>query len=229
LKFICATLVIAALLDGSVHCNSQSFLNLNFNAANIPNGTAAGSMIPITDAIPDWTAELGGSPIASVLYDDLSTGLAAIAIIDTNGPAPFLIPGNNYTVVLQSGAGTSENLPASIAQTALIPSTAKSIVFEASVPYAAGWQVTVAGQNIPVTEISAINSGYGVFAGNIAAYAGQTDQLEFTALAGSGPTVNLYLDEISFSTSPVPEPTALALTVLGGLSLIWRWRRKSST
>ena len=228
MRLFCANLVIALLLVGSGRCFSQSFINLNLNSANIPTGTTAGSFIPISEAIPGWTADLNGSPVTSVLYDSLSTGAAAIAIVDANSLAGGLIPGNEYTVVLQAGIGSSENVPASIAQTALIPSAAESILFEASIPYEAGWQVTIAGQNIPVTEISAINSYYGVFAGNISAYAGQTDQLEFTALAGSGPMVNLYLDSISFSTSPVPEPSTIALSALGGLSLALRWRKKSS-
>jgi len=108
----------------------------------------------------------------------------------------------------------------------LIPSTANSILFEASLPYATGWQVSIAGQNIPVTQISTINSNFGVYAGNISAFAGQVDNLEFTALSGAGPTVNLYLDSISFSPSPVPEPNSLGLFALGGLVMAYRqWRR----
>jgi PEP-CTERM motif len=204
---------------------SQGFLNLNFNSANIPAGTTSGSTVPISEAIPDWTAYLGADQQTSVLYDDLAIGSAAIALLDSNSPAPGLIPGNNYTVVLQSGAGSSEDVSASIAQTALIPSTAQSIIFEASFPYAAGWQVTIAGQDIPVTEVSAINSSYAIYAGNVSPFAGQTDQLEFTALAGTGPSVNMYLDEISFSTSPIPEPGVLGLSALGSLLLAWRNRR----
>lgn len=185
-------------------------------------------MVPISEAIPDWTGYFGTNQETSVLYNGLDIGSVAIALLDTNSPVAGLIPGNNYTVVLQAGESDSGFVSASIAQTGLIPSTAESILFEASIRYAAGWQVTVAGQNVPVTEISTINSDFGVYAGNISAFAGQDAQLEFTALSGSGPTVNLYLDAISFSTSPIPEPSGLALAALGGLCFAWRrWRKQS--
>jgi MYXO-CTERM domain-containing protein len=124
-----------------------------------------------------------------------------------------VIPGNSYTVILQASIEDT----ASIAQTALIPDTAESIFFTASSPYSSGWQVTVAGQIIPVFQVSNVASGIYVYEGNILAFAGQTDELQFTALAGGGSPVNMELDNIQFSSSPVPEPSALGLAVLGGL------------
>jgi hypothetical protein len=206
---------------------AQSFVNLDFNSAYIPFGTPSGSTVAASDAIPGWTGYLGVNQQTSVLYDTLALGSAEIAILDSNSQVPG-IPGNSYTVVLQAGYGGTGvgNLSASIAQTASIPSTAKTILFEASLPYSAGWQVTIAGQNIPVTEISSINSGLGVYAGNVSAYAGQLDTLEFTALSGTGSTVNLFLDSISFSNSAIPEPSEFALFTAGALSFgFWRWRK----
>jgi hypothetical protein len=210
-------IILILVLIGTRFGFSQSFINLDFNSANIPTGTSSGSTISSLDAIPGWTAYLGNNQQTSVLYDSLDIGSAAIAILDANSPVGGLIPGNNYTVVLQAGADSTGYVSAAIAQSALIPSTAQSIRFEASLPYAAGWQVTIAGQNIPVTQISTINSYYAVYAGNIAAYAGQVTSLEFTALTGAGPTVNLFLDSILFSTSPIPEPSVFGLLALGGL------------
>jgi hypothetical protein len=216
------------LLASSVYSGfAQGFVNLDFNSANIPSGTSSSTFVSITDAIPGWTAYYGNNLQTAVLYDSLAIGSVNLAILDANVSfAGFLIPGNENTVVLQAGGGGPEEVSASISQTALIPSTANSILFEASLPYAAGWQVSIAGQNIPVTQISTINSNFGVYAGNISAFAGQVDNLEFTALSGAGPTVNLYLDSISFSPSPVPEPNSLGLFALGGLVMAYRqWRR----
>ena len=68
---------------------------------------------------------------STVLYNDVTIGEAAIAIIGANNTIGLsVIPGNTYTVVLQAG-----EVPASIAQTALIPSTAQSIIFVATPPY----------------------------------------------------------------------------------------------
>lgn len=215
--------VLIAMLRKNVE--SQGFVNLDFSSANIPNSTPAGSFVSISSAIPSWTSYLGSVQQTTVLYNSLFIGSAVLAILGTNSPVGGNIPGNAYTVVLQAG---SSSLSAAIAQTALIPSTAQSIFFTASLPYAAGWQVTIAGQNIPVTQISTLGGGYYVYGGNVSAFAGQNQELRFTALFGAGPTVNLYLDSISFSSSPVPEPSALSLLALGGLLLAWCSRRKSS-
>jgi hypothetical protein len=211
------------LLIGTLLGFPQVFTNLDFSSANIPSGTPQGSMVPASEAIPGWIGYLGNTQQTSVLYDNLFIGSAAIAILDTNWGG--VIPGNNFTVALQAGASGSGNVSASIAQTGLIPSTARSILFEASLPYAAGWQVTIAGQNIPVTQISAIDSYNGVYAGDVSAYSGKVANLEFTALSGGGPTVNLYLDSISFSTSIIPEPSTFGLFALAGLLFsLRRWR-----
>jgi hypothetical protein len=53
-----------------------------------------------------------------------------------------------------------------------------------------------------------------MFAGNISAWGGQTAQLTVTVPGGYG---NYVFDDFSFSTSAVPEPSALALTAIGGL------------
>ncbi len=185
-------------------------------------------MVPVSEAIPNWTGCFGNSQETSALYDSVDTGSAAIAILDANSLVPGLIPGNIYTVVLQVGGSSGGYVSASISQTALIPQTAKSILFDASVPFAAGWQVTIDGQNVPVSQISIINVNFAVYAGNVSAYAGQVDNLQFSALSGAGPTVNLYLDAISFSSSSVPEPSVCGLLILGSLIFCLRRRHNSS-
>ena len=217
-------LTILFALSLLVQCSyAQGFVNIDFGSANIPNSTPSGSFVSMSNAIPGWTGYLGSVQQTTVLYNSLATGSAVLAILATNSPVGGVIPGNIYNVVLQAG---STSLSAAIAQTAVIPSYANSIFFTASLPYAAGWQVTIAGQNIPVTEVSTVGNGFAIFGGDISAFAGQQDELRFTALFGAGPTVNLYLDSISFSTSIVPEPGVFALVALGGLLLGYR-RHKS--
>lgn len=214
--------IFLALLVFYEKGQAQGFVNLNFNSANIPSGTQAGDFVPISDAIPDWTGYYGTDELTSILYNSLATGSQEIALLSSNSPGA--IPGNNYTVVIQATGG-STGPSTSLAQTALIPSTAESLLFTASLPYSAGWQVTIGGQVIPVTEISTVGSDYAVYGGNISAFAGQVEQLEFSALAGNGPSVNLYLDSVSFSPNLVPEPNVVDLFVLGGLFLAWRYRQ----
>ena len=217
---------LTAILLISTRLQAQGFANLNFAGADIQNGTAAGSLISITNAIPGWIGYIGTSQQTSVLYNSLYTGTSVLAILGTNSPVSGNIPGNNYTIVLQAGSGGDLSETASIAQTALIPASAESIEFTASFPYGAGWQVAINGQVIPVSEIGSVNSYYNIYAGNISAFAGNIDQLEFTALTSSGPSVNLYLDNISFSSNPVPEPRVFRLVTLASLFLMWRCRQK---
>jgi hypothetical protein len=220
---------IGNLLAFFVLCQSglaQGFMNLDFASANLSAYGTGGGFVPATDAIPDWTIFVGGIQQTSVLYNNLTVGEAAIAILGKNSSVGQVIPGNNYTVVLQASLEDT----ASIAQTGLIPNTAESIFFTASSPYSSGWQMMVAGQNVPVFQVSSVTSGVYVYEGNISAFAGQTDELEFTALAGGNNPVNMYLDSISFSPSPVPEPSALGLSALGGLFLVWRrWQKFPQT
>jgi hypothetical protein len=222
------TIFLALVCSVGISCAQGTFQNLDFASANIPAGTAPGSFVPISAALPGWTGYFGTTQQTSMLYNSLETGSVQLALIGPNSPVPGLIPGNSYTPVLQAGLGINNALTsASIAQTGLIPNGTQSILFTASAPYGAGWSVTIAGENIPVV-LDLQQGNYGVYAGNISAFAGQTDELRFTANAGSGPTVNLYLDDIQFSSSPVPEPTTLALGVLSILSFAFCRRRKIS-
>jgi hypothetical protein len=223
MKFSSVILAIVVLLVGRRSGFSQGFVNLDFSSANVPGSTPSGSLVSITNAIPGWVGNIGGIPQTTVLYNDLYLGTATLAILSSNVGG---IPGNAYTVVLQAGNyGGPTNSPASIAQTALIPTNAESILFTASLPYAAGWQVTINNQVIPVSQVGTVGSFYGLYAGDVSDFAGQVQQLEFTALSGSGSTVNLDLDSISFSSIPVPEPSELTLTALGALVLgLRRWR-----
>ncbi len=61
-----------------------------------------------------------------------------------------------------------------------------------------------------------------VWTADISAYAGQYGQLSFTApWQSSG-----LLDNIQFSSAPIPEPNGLALAALGGLLLgLRRWKK----
>jgi hypothetical protein len=74
--------------------------------------------------------------------------------------------------------------------------------------------VTLNGVNIPLVQISG-----GRLAGNISAFAGSVAQLTFSTTTGNFGGDGLYLDDIQFSTTAVPEPSEFALTALGGLLL----------
>jgi hypothetical protein len=224
MKLFCAISVIASLFVGSGRCLSQSFVNLNFESANV-SGYSPGP-IPTQDAFPDWAAYYGSpsdpthsGSLSEVGYDGISTGGAVISLDDSNAPAPYGPIQGNYSALLE-GSTVAADTTASLGQTGTIPSTAQSLIFWA-------WgnvDVSFNGQALSLVDISnTVN--YAVYAASISSFAGETGQLLFTAPVQT----ETVFDNIQFSTSPVPEPSTLALCALGGLSLVWRWRKKSSS
>ena len=82
------------------------------------------------------------------------------------------------------------------------------------------------GQSLSLVPVQTLN-GYEEYAADISQYAGQTAELRFVRpyIAGGA---NFVLDNISFSSIGVPEPSTWALLAFGG-ALFWfaaRRRRK---
>jgi hypothetical protein len=117
------------------------------------------------------------------------------------------------------GSGFSTPTAASIGQTGQIPLDTVSLLFYLSLN--SSIQVTFNGQIIPLVQTGS-TANYVIMDGNISSFAGQTGQLLFTALPNVGYGL---IDNIQFSTTPVPEPSTLGLTALGGFLFAWRCRK----
>jgi hypothetical protein len=229
LRSICVCLLV---LTAAGHAGAQgTFQNLDFESATIvPMNPGDTADIKAGSALPGWTVFYGKTQQASICYDCASVGGANISLLGSTwrGGAPPGLSHGRYYVLLQEGAcGTAQpgdQQPwetVSIAQTAQVPDSAVSLTFRASV---ADLTVTLGGT---VLSLDVLNScqGYDVYECDVSQFAGKTAQLEFTA---GDPTV--YLDDISFSPAPVPEPATLGIFVAGG-ALLWRRgaaRRKRS-
>ena len=213
-------------LCGAVGAHAQgTFRNMSFELAQIPQGTPAYSYLPASTTIAFWNVYLGSSQQSTVLYDGFFLGTAAVILQDGNSQFGTVLEGR-YTAVLEAGnAPFMGVVSASIAQTGVIPPGTKSIMFIANPPQGSGWTVTVGDQTIPVTETSQVGSGYYLFAGDVSAFAGQTEELRFTALGGSSPIL-MTLDSIQFSPIAIPEPTTPAMLAFGGLVLAFRVTKK---
>jgi hypothetical protein len=115
-------------------------------------------------------------------------------------------------------------LNSSISQTAMVPGNAESLQFEAVMPGGADFSVTLGGQKL---SYSALFDGpdYIEYGANIPSdLDGQTEALIFGCQGpGSG---DVLLDDIEFSTSPIPEPSEYALIGLGTMLFCLRYLRK---
>jgi hypothetical protein len=103
--------------------NSQGFLNLNFESAQIVLDQS-NSYYPYAAnaalALPGWTS-FGGAPGgADIFYNDVSLGSAAVSIHDTSDAFGFPPLQGNYSVLLQGSQGGTPTSVA-IAQTGQIP------------------------------------------------------------------------------------------------------------
>src|SRR5437879_4086489 len=87
-----------------------TFVNLDFESANIPPGTPPGTVVAVSDALPGWTCYIGTNQVTAIHYDDISLGAAAITIHDRNSFEPILQ--GNYTVLLQGSFPDGQIVPA---------------------------------------------------------------------------------------------------------------------
>jgi len=212
-------LATALLLAGVSPSFSQGFINLDFESAVITLDSSS-PYYPYAaianNAIPGWTAYLGTTPQTYIVYNTVSLGAPSVDLEGTN--SAFTPIQGAYFILLQ-GDNAGFNVSASIGQTAQIPPSALSLIF-----WGGGiLNVTFGGQPISFSHTSGA-ANYNIYTADISTYAGQTGELLFTT-----PTrKSAALDNIMFSTSPVPEPGTLALTAIGLSCLALRHRKKSA-
>jgi hypothetical protein len=198
---------------------------MDFGLSQVPNTQPWGSVVPTSQAFPFWSVYFGANQVTSVGYNVQAINQAFVGLLTPDNTAEGAIAGHNTAVIQAGNLGFQGPVSAAFAQTAQIPVGTVSLLFVATPPNGAGWQVTIGGQSIPVVEVSQVNSRFNEYGANISAFAGLTEELRFTALVGpQGSSLNL--GEVQFS--PVPEPTTGALIVLGGVLFGLRAQRKRS-
>ena len=179
-----------------------TFQNLNFEEARNLPVPGAGQDVPTTNALPGWTAHYGTNQLSTIPYDFPSI-YPKVGLWDSNSSA-FIIEGV-FSVALGGG---------SISQSGFVPTNAMSLMFSAYfIGSVHALDVSLDGQSFPFFPLSS-TPNYTVYGAEIGAFGGQAASLRF---AGTG----YMLDNIAFSSEPIPEPSAAALAVLccGGLLL----------
>jgi hypothetical protein len=192
--------------------NSQGFVNFDFESANL-TGYSPGNIVPASNAFPGWTVNAAYIP-----YDDISLSGESISIIDTNSPNFTTSIQGKYYALFEAGNSPSSSETISLGQSGTIPDGTESMTFWGNI---GGLQITFAGQSVAFSEIGS-TANYNIYGANISQFAGDSGQLLFSLPAYDG---SAALDNIQFSTSPIPEPSTLALFALGGVFLVWRNRR----
>jgi hypothetical protein len=216
------------LLIGAWRVGAQAFVNLNFESGLIPPGTQPASLLPISTALRGWTGyfidNTGVSNAATqVVYDGYSAGGAFISINDANTIGGGFVPlQGKYSAVL-FGGGSNPTYSTAISQTGLVPDGTESLQVQVEAlngPFI----VTLGGETINMLPLSVFPT-YTLYGGDISQFADMTETLTFTEPppASSPPSI-LVLDNILFSTSPVPEPGTMTLVVAGAVLLGLRQR-----
>ena len=210
------------LLIGNRLGFAQGFVNLDFEDATLAYDPDYGpNAVYASDALPGWTVTGYSGPTA-VLYNTASAGSTSVSILGVTGLPPAL--DGNYSLLLYGGDTAAS---ASISQTSLVPVGTASILFRAQTGGPLDVHlVSLGGQNIPFFALSS-GSNYTLYGGNIPiGMAGQSEQLMFSVLEGE----NAWnIDDIQFSTQPIPEPSVFGLLALGGLFLGLCRKRKTAS
>jgi hypothetical protein len=184
-----------------------TFDNLDFEQAN--PAVVGPYTVTAASAIPDWIAEIGAAQQTDIKENFFSTGAPEVVLLSANTQQPPLY--GDYSILL-----TASSVSASISQTGMIPAGTQSLFFDAqSVPQYGNLAVMIGTQIVPFVPV-ATEPNYTVYGANISAWAGQTEQLTFSALPVTIALNDWEIDDISFSpTAMVPEPSPLALAGIG--------------
>jgi PEP-CTERM motif len=227
-SFITGGILVLAVALAPQIVRAQPFTNLNFESPTIITSSPSGYGFNFgTARIPGWTTygsyftrtfESGGDPTI-VLFNNQGLDSASVSLVGTNYWTPAIQ--GNYSVLLFGGTFAYQQVNnttngASIGQTGQIPLTAQSLTY-----WGDALQVSFNGQPLSLMDISN-TLNYTIWGADISAFAGQTGQLLFTA---PGLTYGSMLDNIQFSSLPIPEPGVLGLFGLGGLAFLWHRRK----
>ena len=176
-KLLLAFIIAAVELTSHSGLSQGTFVNLNFESANVSGYAQNSSNIPITQALPGWGAPNSSDTSALVWYDAISAGGYMIAINDANLQGVLSAFQGGYSAWLFGGA----NAPATISQTGLVPSVTKSLEVDIQ-SFGSPFVVTLGGQTLNMVPLQTFSS-YTLYGADISAFAGKTEQLSFTSPA----------------------------------------------
>ena len=200
-----------------------AFQNLDFERTPVDLGTGAPSDYY---SIPFWSAICGPYQTGVTL----NTYVLDATTVSLQTATPYFIPigGTTSLLLTSSSFSNPSSAIASISQTGFVPTAAQSLHFKVTSVLAflvasdlpGQFFVTMDGQNIPL-QLFANYGSYTELAGNISGWAGQTTALSIGVNVPTSQSGENYfqglIDDVTFSTTAVPEPATISLIMLGGL------------
>jgi hypothetical protein len=198
-----------ALVGGCVHGSAQSFRNLDFEAAGSQTIPANAVWLSWSLAATGWQ-HAPGADTFFVYHNPPATNLTqAYSLVDSSSSQWKPLAGN-FSLALSSGyyslAQPNANwVPAEVSQSGVVPNDAVSFRLLAE----GDFQVYINS-----TRIEMSNLGGNLFGGDVTSFAGQLVNLEIVS-ASTRLHDPVLIDNLSFSTQAVPEPSILAVLGLG--------------
>ena len=211
---------MALFLQAVLFAQAQGFINLNFESAKFTTYTFGNPFVYASNSIPGWTPYLGGIAQSYVTSNGVSLGGAMISVYGTNNSQGYLpVQGKYFILLLGPGSG-EQHLSTAIGQTAQVPASAQSILFWGSI--FGSLDVSFNGNALSFAAAGTTANNYIIYQADISPYAGQIGELLFSSPFNTGS----FIDNIQFSSTAVPEPSALALLGLA-VSALHLYRRRN--
>ncbi|MGA3164308.1 MAG: hypothetical protein ABSD77_08980 [Verrucomicrobiota bacterium] len=210
--------------------SGQGFANLDFESTLLSAGGFP-TTVSASAAFPGWSVFIGTNAQSTVLYNSATLGASSVAILagGSHSPVSEVYDGNFSALLVSGNDGDS-----SLSQTGLVPASANSILLYVNMGpqrLATNFSISLGGQTIQMVALeNYVSYSFILYGGNISNFAGQVADLTLTSLSvGNGGVTYFELDDIQFSSSPVPEPSALSLVGICFLLLYCRmqWPNKS--
>lgn len=228
MKRVLVVIELALVLLGAKSTIAATFQNLNFESVRVPLVPDTNDYfhrVSITDALPGWRGYIAGVEQTNIFYIFEALSSAQIALRARDAGASTLQ--GNYSVFL----GPSPMSEVTLSQTAQIPADAQSLRFLGLPRYLAPqppdvFGVFIDGQRLAVTDVLS-EAGLYNYSADISAFAGTDVTLSFTSFRSEQFPHNFLLDSVSFSPTPIPEPSTLALFTVAAVLACVYWRRKT--
>jgi hypothetical protein len=218
---------IAALLlalGATASLSAQTFQDLDFESAtvsNLPlNQFGGANSASVTNAFPGWSAYIGTNQLSQVGHNVITLGATSVSLLGPQYAPPYVPLQGNYSATLQAGNYLDGPLlmPASIAQTGLIPVGAKFMRFLATFPFNT-LEVAVGGLSTPYVSL-----GGNSYVCDVSAFANQIQEIRFTMNTNIGNGLT-FVDAVSF----IPALGAITSVAKEGSNIRITWQTSPGT